>query len=628
MKVALYLRRSTNDRLQADSLKVQEQILRAYADRNDMDVVEVFRDSASGTSTRERTAFLAMVETITHGATFAAVLVRDVSRFGRFFDVDEGAFFEVLFLGHGVKTVYCEEVFGSDLSPMGSLIKSVRRVMASEYSRDRSRLVRYAQSRATRLGFHAAGPPPYGMRRVMVRADGTPVQDLAPGEWKALSNHRTRLVAGDPHAVATVRRIFDLYDCKGRGVPAIVEILNGDGVVSPRGSRWYEPTVAAILGNTVYAGLGHYTPKRNGLCDPLPASQVEDLVVRDAAGHEAIISVAQFRRVEDRLRRLTSRRTNDDLATDARVAFAAHGCVEPAMLRHLSVHCSWATYSIRFPGGIDDALEQAYAKKINERTEEVVGALREAIDVERRDGVLVIAQTLRGQVQPMFPHRRRSGVFWRLLPCRTPVDVVLTFGIHANGVADSTVYVVRADQLTNRPRGLFLRLDGARTAARLCVGLDVLGAHVSSLRYRCGEASEARLIAAARESAVTNFSALARELNWPHHAVRKLYWRLVERGVWLPPLKYRAGRLLEIKCGTCGASRMERPNRALALRSNQCFRCAKTRPRHQVTLRCPACGREAKRWPSAVKKLSNGANTICRMCRVKAGIKKPRSATA
>jgi len=237
MNVALYIRRSTNERLQADSLKVQEQVLRAYAREHSMEIVETFTDSASGTSTKHRAAFLRMVEKITHGAPFDAVLVRDVSRFGRFFDMDEGAFFEVLFLGHGVRTVYCEEAFAQDTSPMACLVKGVRRVMASEYSRDRSRLVRYAQSRTTRLGFHAGGPPPYGMRRVMVTPGGRKVRPLRPGEWKALSNYRIRLVPGDPEAVATVRRIFDLYDKEGLGVTAIAAILNEAGIPGPQGER-------------------------------------------------------------------------------------------------------------------------------------------------------------------------------------------------------------------------------------------------------------------------------------------------------------------------------------------------------------------------------------------------------
>jgi len=628
MKVALYIRRSTNERLQADSLKVQEEILRAYARDHAMEVVETFTDSASGTSTKHRAAFLQMVERITHGASFSAVLVRDVSRFGRFFDVDEGAFFEVLFLGYGVKTVYCEEVFGSDTSPMASLVKSVRRVMASEYSRDRSRLVRFAQSRVTRLGFFAGGPPPYGMRRVMVTPGGRHVQALTRGEWKALANHRTRLVAGEPEAVATVRRIFDLYDHDQMRISTIVTTLNDAGVRSPHGSRWHEPSVSGVLSNSTYAGLGRYRPRRKGLSDPLPIAQVEDLAVRDAAGHEAIIDVAQFRRVEVRMSRLTRRRSSVTLATEARAGFEKHGCVEPAMLDHLPLHCSWATYGIRFPRGIDEALEQAFATQIASRVTGIVELLQGAMDVTQGEGVWIADATLRVHIQGVFPHPRKTGVHWHVRRPLIACDVVICFCIYPNGTDRNDLFLVRSDQLANRPLGLYIRRDGGRRATRFSVAPDALAARVAALRYTSGEASEVRLLQEARTHALVSFAELSRVLDWPHHVVRTMYWRLLARGECFPPLKYRAGRRVEIVCVQCGRSRLERPNCALKLRTERCSACARARPTHRIQIRCPRCGREAERWPSAVRKLSSGAQTVCRRCRARAGLKQAAAPSA
>jgi DNA invertase Pin-like site-specific DNA recombinase len=621
VKVALYIRRSTNERLQADSLKVQEQILRTYAREHEMEIVETFTDSASGTSTKHRTAFLGMVERITHGPSFSAVLVRDVSRFGRFFDVDEGAFFEVLFLGHGVKTVYCEEVFASDTSPMASLVKSVRRVMASEYSRDRSRLVRYAQSRAARLGFHSGGPPPFGMGRVMVTAGGRHVQALVRGEWKALSNHRVRLVAGDPEGVATIRRIFDLYDRDGLEASAIVTTLNGAGVRSSHGSRWYDSGVRAVLSNSRYAGLGRYRPQRSGLSDPLPVGQVEGLTVRDAPGHEAIIDLAQFRRVEARLNRGTARRSSEVLAAEARAAFEENGCVEPAMLDHLPLHCCWGTYKVRFPRGIDQALEQAFASEIADRTAGIVELLQGAMDLTQREGVWIADATIRIHIQAAFPHRRWTGVFW--LAHRPPIDcdAVICTCIDRSHADQVPLYLVRSDQLANRPQGLYLRCDGRGHGPRFRVTSDTLAERVAHLRYTSGGASEMRLLQTARAHPLVNFEQLSRELEWPYHVIRKMYWSLLARGEWFPPLRRRAGRLVEIVCARCGKSRMELPTRALLLRSELCFRCATTRPRRLVRIRCPRCGREAERYPAAVKQLSSGAQTVCRLCRMRAGIK-------
>lgn len=622
MKAALYIRRSTNERLQADSVKVQGEILNTYAREHGMEVVEAFVDSASGTSTKHRVAFLRMVEMITHGAAFNVVLVRDVSRFGRFFDVDEGAFFEVLFLGHGVKTIYCEEVFGAEASPMACLIKGVRRVMASEYSRDRSRLVRYAQSRATRLGFHAGGPPPYGMRRVMVTPQGKELRELRPGEWKALSNYRVRLAPGDPAAVDTVKRIFDLYDQGGQGATAIAKALNDAAIPSPGGGRWYEPEILRIVGNSLYAGLGHYRPKRRSLTDPLLPEHVEGLTVLAAPGHVGIIDEEQFRRVEARLARRTHRKTNTALATDARAAFESNGCLEPAMLGRLPLHASWGTYSNRFQGGIYEALEQAYAEEIAERKAELLPLIREHVDTVETGGLWVVAGAVRVRFQLAFPHRRRHGVFWLVRRPLAESDLVVASCLDPASPDRGELLLVRADQLGCRTQGLYVRQGASTRRARCRVTTETLPAKMAEARCGRGSTTEAVFLREARRQQLLSLATLARDLGWPYHTVRRAYRRLEARGEWFPPLSYGAGRPVEVVCDLCGKARKTEPKRALKLRTGKCFDCASKRPRRRVAVRCPRCGAVRERWPSAVKKLSSGAQTVCRKCRVRDGIKK------
>lgn len=82
MRVALYLRRSTNEWLQPESLTVQEERLREYAASHAMTVVSVFADSASGTSVKHRDGFHRLLSTVERGAPFRVVLVRDVTRLG------------------------------------------------------------------------------------------------------------------------------------------------------------------------------------------------------------------------------------------------------------------------------------------------------------------------------------------------------------------------------------------------------------------------------------------------------------------------------------------------------------------------------------------------------------------
>lgn len=101
-------------------------------------------------------------------ADFAAVLVYDVSRWGRFQDADESAYYEFICREAGIKVHYCAEQFENDGSLSATIIKSMKRAMAGEYSRELSTKVFTGQCRLIRLGFRQGGPAGYGLRRQLV----------------------------------------------------------------------------------------------------------------------------------------------------------------------------------------------------------------------------------------------------------------------------------------------------------------------------------------------------------------------------------------------------------------------------------------------------------------------------
>ena len=104
-------------------------------------------------------------------ADFAAVLVLDVSRWGRFQNTDESACYEFLCRRAGVQVHYCADVFLNDGSVNSSILKSLRRAMAGEYLRENlSERVSRAQQNIARRGFKLGGDAGYGLRRVLVDA--------------------------------------------------------------------------------------------------------------------------------------------------------------------------------------------------------------------------------------------------------------------------------------------------------------------------------------------------------------------------------------------------------------------------------------------------------------------------
>ena len=94
-----YLRASTN--LQGCSIETQLLRISDYAKRNGFEVLRYYSDEAkSGLTLRRRPALTSLLEIVrSRDADFAAILVYDVSRWGRFQEVDEGAFYEQLCSG-------------------------------------------------------------------------------------------------------------------------------------------------------------------------------------------------------------------------------------------------------------------------------------------------------------------------------------------------------------------------------------------------------------------------------------------------------------------------------------------------------------------------------------------------
>jgi len=120
------------------SLDNQAEAIQRYAESHGFTVVQTYTGGGkSGLSIKNRTGLARLLqEVISAEAAFKAVLVYDVSRWGRFRDCDEAAHYEFLCRSAGVPVHYCAEQFPSDGSLSTSILKALKRTMAAEYSRE------------------------------------------------------------------------------------------------------------------------------------------------------------------------------------------------------------------------------------------------------------------------------------------------------------------------------------------------------------------------------------------------------------------------------------------------------------------------------------------------------------
>src|SRR5690348_11485889 len=154
---AEYVRMSTEG--QHYSIANQQAAIREYAAMHGYTIIRTYADPGrSGLTLKGRHGLLQLLTDVQeHQANFAAVLVYDVSRWGRFQDTDEAAFYEYFCRRDGIKVEYCVELFRNDIDPLAAILKNIKRVMAAEYSRDQSMRIRRAQARIAALGYQAGG---------------------------------------------------------------------------------------------------------------------------------------------------------------------------------------------------------------------------------------------------------------------------------------------------------------------------------------------------------------------------------------------------------------------------------------------------------------------------------------
>lgn len=252
-RAAAYVRMSTEH--QQYSTENQREVIDAFADLRNLDIVRIYADEGkSGLRLDGREGLKALLQDVECGrADYDFVLVYDVSRWGRFQDPDESASYEIRCKQRGVRVLYCAEQFENDGSPVSSIIKSLKRSMAGEYSRELSVKVHAGQTRLIKNGYRQGGQAGYGLRRAIVDQAGE-VTELAAGKHKSIQTDRVILRPGPAQEVATVREIYRAFVEDGRVESEIAHTLNASGVLTDRGAMWTRGTVHQILINEKYAG--------------------------------------------------------------------------------------------------------------------------------------------------------------------------------------------------------------------------------------------------------------------------------------------------------------------------------------------------------------------------------------
>ncbi len=297
---AQYVRMSTD--MQIYSIENQAEAIALYAARQGLTIVRSYEDAGkSGLGMERRTALRELMRDVQSGsANFSIILVYDVSRWGRFQDADESAYYEFLCKEAGVTVEYCAEQFTNDGSLFFTLLKNIKRAMAGEFSRELSAKVFSGQCRSVSKGFYVGSSPGYGLRRLAVDDRGRPRMILNAGDRKAITTDRTVLVPGPPQELEVVHDIYKMFLDQKCSINEIVRNLNNQKIVNSSGRTWKPVAVRDILANPKYMGTAVYARTAKKLNSKSVRRPRSEWITCDGA-FDALVPADRFREAQRQL---------------------------------------------------------------------------------------------------------------------------------------------------------------------------------------------------------------------------------------------------------------------------------------------------------------------------------------
>ncbi|MEQ8785081.1 MAG: recombinase family protein [Pirellulaceae bacterium] len=449
VRAVAYYRHSAQDR-QENSIPIQRDQVREWADKNGVEIIHEFADAGkSGLNAEGRPAFTEMMEEwVKQRHDFDYVLCLDVSRWGRFQDIDLSAQYSAECRKSKKQIIYTTIGKPREDDPLYPVYVQFERFRAAQYSRELSDKVWRGCVKIAEQGYWAGGTAPYGLQRLLLDEKREPLHVLADGQRKGIQNQRVTLVEGPPDEVAAIRRIFHEFVELEYSEYRIAEGLNNDRIPSPSGRRWGAGSVLARLRNEKYAGTMVYNQTSQKLKTPSHPNPPEQWV-RTPDAFDGIIPAEQFEQAQQILERRKQKYDPDYMLRQLNALYQQHGLFRSSLLRLDDRTPSAGSYARHF-GSLDFAFQQLFNTERDRARELVHDRIREHVpDVLPYADFLVLDQKLTLSVQPAVPIPHGYAAYWPF--CRDARQVIdITLGVLLSNPGDCEIlgYVALPKWLT------------------------------------------------------------------------------------------------------------------------------------------------------------------------------------
>lgn len=470
-----YYRHSAQDR-QENSVAIQQEQVRKWAQDNGVEIIHEFADRGkSGLTAEGRDGFNDMMENwVKQRGDFEFVLCLDVSRWGRFQDIDLSATYSAECKRFGKQVIYTTLGKPKPNDQLYQVYVQFERFRAAQYSKELSDKVFRGCVKITQQGYWAGGKPPYGLQRLLLDESRRPVQTLAPGQRKSIQNQRVTLAPGDTLQVTTIQRIFCEFTETLRSLHEIAHGLNRDGIRSPGGGDWDRSKVRRILLNELYIGTLVYNRTSQKLKTPTRHNPQGEWI-KTADAFDSLVERQVFERAQHLIAQAALRYTPEFMLEQLRRVLTEHEYFRPSLVQADSDAPAPSTYAKHF-ASLDAAYQRVFQAALQTVRQDVEAQLRSGIQhVECYDDFLVLNGRCTVLIQPSVPVPYGYTQYWYFRPdVRGVVDV--TLGVPVTGPHGPEILGYLAlPRLLVEERGI--RLFGS-SEARLDLyghrGLDVI----------------------------------------------------------------------------------------------------------------------------------------------------------
>ena len=467
-RAAMYMRMSTEH--QKYSVENQTIAITEYATKHGIEIVkEYVDDGKSGVTIGGRPALQKLLKDVESGKPgYDMILVLDITRWGRFQDHDESAHHEFCCRRAGVAVEYVGEQFANDGSAASSIIKSVKRVMAKEYSRELSAKVFRGQCTLIGYGFRQGGHAGYGLRRMMINESRQPKGLLSYGERKSLQTDRVILVPGPEEEVHTLRWIYLAFTEERMLESEIAADLNRRGIKTDLEREWTRGIVHEVLTNEKYIGNNVYNRNSCKLKEKYVKNPPEEWVRKDGA-FEAVVEPRYFYTAQGIIRERSRKLTNDDLLEKLKNLYQRQGWLSGIVIDEAVDMPSSSAYSHRFGSllrayqlvGYTPDIDYSYIE-INRRlrtlhestvqsTLEKIQALGGDVVVDAKTNLLTINQSLRASLVIARCQQSKAGSYrWKIhLDTGLLPDITVVVRMDADNQQPVDYYLLPALDIEN-----------------------------------------------------------------------------------------------------------------------------------------------------------------------------------